>query len=92
MYYNVVNTWPCSCVRNIALHFASGWFKQSLSFIENGLKKKISSEQECLIHGRGQRRMVRLIDADRKATVTEEISLAAKVCRRAPLNVPHIKP
>ena len=39
-------------------------------------KEKISSEQQfcgrkCLIHARGQRRVARLVRADRKATVTQ---------------------
>ena len=49
----------------------------SLEFTENGPKKeKISSEQQfcgpkCLVDARGQRRMARLVRADRKATVTQ---------------------
>ena len=46
---------------------------------------------ECLVDVRGQRRMVRLISADRNAMVTQITTLKV-VSRKASRNAQHIKP
>jgi len=66
-------------------------------YIEWSEKEKISSEQQfcgrkCPVGSRGQRRMVRLVRADRKVTVTQNKHLFPQVYRRANLNAQHFQP